>query len=305
MSGKPCPQCGEDAPPVCDDASGDHICTNCGVVLVERNIDEGAEWRTFQDDTETEKNAKNRAGTRVNRYLNNGGIETTYIANRALNRANQIVQGDENKALRTMFDIITRIQDDLRFSDAARDTAFDIASVVPRKALRSRTSDACTLIYLACREEDEGRTLKEIASAVTDASIADISRAYLRMEKIIPARMNEALQNEILPEKFLTRFVSRLGLSMDIEKVARVICQEPAIQHKGNKQHAVVALAVLYLVAWMSNIDLSLSTLAPVGNLGENTLQDCINGLRGMIDDYLPKSFKKMRYTKDLPRILK
>ena len=37
--------------PQIDHASGDMVCRDCGLVIADRMIDEGAEWRAFSDGT--------------------------------------------------------------------------------------------------------------------------------------------------------------------------------------------------------------------------------------------------------------
>eukprot|EP00397_Hematodinium_sp_SG-2012_P026454 GEMP01027716.1.p1 GENE.GEMP01027716.1~~GEMP01027716.1.p1 ORF type:complete len:318 (+),score=47.04 GEMP01027716.1:45-998(+) len=304
---EPCPNCGEDAPPISDQASGDLICTNCGAVMQDHNIDDGAEWRIFDDTTEAEKASKNRAGTKVNPYLTNGGIESTRTGDRALDRVCALSNGNDNRVLRTVFDRIKRIQDDLNFSEAALHVSYELAASLEKlksRALRLRAADHAALVYLACRQEDEGRSFREIAAVVSDATAQDIGKAYLRIEKLLPRAVQRALKTEVLPETFLPRFCNRMGLSMEVEKAARQVCQAPSVVNAGSRQYAAVALAALYLIAWMSNIDLPVGQVASIAKITESSLLDCINHLRPLISEVLPSNFKKLRIIKDLPRAL-
>ena len=53
---------------------GDMICTECGLVVADRVIDVGSEWRTFSNDTESKDMC--RVGDVENRLLSGSDLTT-------------------------------------------------------------------------------------------------------------------------------------------------------------------------------------------------------------------------------------
>lgn len=67
-----------DAPLIDDYSAGDMICSECGLVVVDRCIDVGAEWRTFSNDSSGKSgNEASRCGSAQNPLLNGGNLYTT------------------------------------------------------------------------------------------------------------------------------------------------------------------------------------------------------------------------------------
>jgi len=296
---RPCPECGDDDAPVWDQDSGDLICSNCGVVVQGQCIDDTQEWRIFADTSEKEKQEKNRAGAIMNPFLNNGGMTST-IGNRALNRVNRLVQGQENRTLKASFAGLREIQETLHSSIAALNCAFEIASALEqRRQLRVKQSDLAAIIYIACRQEDEGRSMKEIASALTGVAAKDIGRAFLRFEKYLPKTVQMGLKDEALPENFLPRFCNKLLLAVELENVMRQVCSSQVVGNAQNqRQPAAVAAGCIYLVAYLAGVDLSISKIAGVSKVTEATIADAVKAIRPLIHHVLPPSFRIQRELK-------
>ncbi|TNN69842.1 Transcription initiation factor IIB [Liparis tanakae] len=121
-----------------DYRAGDMICPECGLVVGDRVIDVGSEWRTFSN----EKALKDpsRVGDAQNPLLNGGDLTTMISKDRTNNLFKQVY---EQKSLKG------------RANDA-------IAS-------------AC--LYIACRQEGVPRTFKEIC-AVSRISKKEIGRCF-------------------------------------------------------------------------------------------------------------------------------
>ncbi|CAF4316500.1 unnamed protein product, partial [Adineta steineri] len=57
-----------------DYRAGDMICSACGLVVGDRMIDVGSEWRTFSNDSDTKD--MSRVGAAANPLFNNDNLET-------------------------------------------------------------------------------------------------------------------------------------------------------------------------------------------------------------------------------------
>lgn len=115
MSDTYCPDCKKNTEVVCDHAAGDTVCSECGLVLEARSIDETSEWRTFADDSGDHD--PNRVGGPVNPLLGDAALST--VISRATNGANvdmsltrlQNRGGDPDRALVLAFKTISSMAD--------------------------------------------------------------------------------------------------------------------------------------------------------------------------------------------------
>ena len=67
-----CPECGNENL-ISDDSRGEIICDCCGLVLIQRIIDSGPEWRAFSSE---EANRKVRVGAPTTLTLHDKGLST-------------------------------------------------------------------------------------------------------------------------------------------------------------------------------------------------------------------------------------
>ncbi|XP_031107419.1 transcription initiation factor IIB-2-like [Ipomoea triloba] len=74
MADSYCSDCKKNTEVVFDHAAGDTVCSECGLVLESRSIDETSEWRTFADDSGDHD--PNRVGGPVNPLLGDLGLST-------------------------------------------------------------------------------------------------------------------------------------------------------------------------------------------------------------------------------------
>lgn len=115
MSDNFCTDCKRHTEVVLDHAAGDTVCSECGLVLESRSIDETSEWRTFADDSGS--NDPNRVGVPVNPLLSDG-VLSTFISP-GLNGPNGDASlarlknrgGDPHRAIVVAFKSITNMAD--------------------------------------------------------------------------------------------------------------------------------------------------------------------------------------------------
>ena len=74
MDSEMCPECRKYTELVSDRAAGDLVCSECGLVLASRTVDETSEWRTFSN--EAAGNDPERVGGPDNPHLTGGGLGT-------------------------------------------------------------------------------------------------------------------------------------------------------------------------------------------------------------------------------------
>lgn len=100
---------------VSDHAAGDTVCSECGLVLESRSIDESSEWRIFADDSGDHD--PNRVGGPVNPLLADAALST--VISRGPNGSNgdgslsrlQNRGGDPERAIVLAFKAISNMAD--------------------------------------------------------------------------------------------------------------------------------------------------------------------------------------------------
>ncbi|KAK1031779.1 transcription initiation factor IIB, partial [Friedmanniomyces endolithicus] len=72
-----CKDCKEDPPELYEDhSSGDLMCANCGLVMMQRTVDMSSEWRTFSNDDQGNDDPS-RVGDGPNSLLNGAQLNTS------------------------------------------------------------------------------------------------------------------------------------------------------------------------------------------------------------------------------------
>ncbi|KAA0199169.1 hypothetical protein HAZT_HAZT005008 [Hyalella azteca] len=177
-----CPQ-HPDALLIEDHRAGDQICSECGLVVGDRVIDVGSEWRTFNN--EKANGDPSRVGGPENPLLNGSDLSTMIgpaisgssgptnerdqaQPSQSINGRyhNRRVLSSSDRALIAAFKEISLMSEKINLSKAIVDRAnFLFKQVNDGKNLKGRSNDAIAsaCLYIACRQEGVPRTFKVIA----------------------------------------------------------------------------------------------------------------------------------------------
>ena len=168
---------------VTDTESGEIICRNCGMVMLDNVQDTRAEWRSFS--TDEVNNTRSRTGMPTSLARHDKGLATI------IGRANKDASGQlldtamrttmerlrtwdfrtqahtsTDRNLRQAFSELDRLKDKLGLPDSVIEkTAYIYRKVQERGLVRGRTisSVLAAAAYIACREMGMSRTLDDIA----------------------------------------------------------------------------------------------------------------------------------------------
>lgn len=183
-----CNYCPDTVQIIEDFQAGDMICSGCGLVIVDRVIDVGAEWRTFSNDTMLNKS---RVGAEEN-LLYDGMDLSTMIGQTGTSSAIVYTESGErkyrnkkflNSSQRSMvsgFKEISEMAEKLNTTRPVIECGQAIFKKIQTKhALRGRSNEsiAAACLYLAYRKNSVPRTFKEIC-AVAKANKRDIGKCY-------------------------------------------------------------------------------------------------------------------------------
>ena len=280
---------------VCPECSGqlkhegaETVCTECGLVVEENEIDRGPEWRAFDA---SERDEKSRVGAPTTKMMHDDGLSTNIgwqdkdaygnsLSTRQRKRMQRLRTWNERfrtrdhkeRNLKQALGEIERMSSALGLPQSVRETA----SMIYRQALkndmlpgRSIEGIATASLHAAARMERIPRSVDEI-TAVSRVDEAEFKRAY--------RYINRELQLEIQPpdpNEYLPRFASDLDIDEETEHRARELLEtgKRANLHSG-KSPVGLAAAAIYAAAQLTSDTLTQSEVAKVTDVSEVTIRN-------------------------------
>lgn len=276
-------------PLVEDYRAGDTVCPECGLVVGNRVIDVGSEWRTFSDDTGDDPS---RVGAAENPLLS--GDLTTSIQftgeNYDMQRwQNRIGPSGSDRALVQAFSEIRLMSDRLNASQAIIDRANTLfKKMTDTKALRGRSTEAncAACLYIACSQEGAARTFKEIC-AVCTVSKKQIGKSF----KLILRALNTSV-DIIKTGDFMSRFCSNLELSHKAQLVATHVARQSVdLDIVTGRVPVTVAAAAIHLTCLALGIEKSAKEIGDVAGVAEATIKSTIRTMIPAKDKLFPPDF--------------
>jgi len=256
------------------------VCTDCGLVVAEDNIDRGPEWRSFAD----EETNRERTGAPLTRSRHDRGLSTEIGRSTRLkgrkrrqmarlrrqhNRTKIGSKAERNKVYG--FTEIRRLVSALGLSETIRDRACVLfESAQDEDLLRGRSLEgfAAATVYATCRTAEVSRTVEEVL-ADARASREELWAAYdaLNRELGLPT-------GPIDPREYLARFASDLDVPQAVELRARGLADRAHEEGLvSGRNPAGVAAACLYTAATERSYPLTQQEAADAAGVTPVTLR--------------------------------
>ncbi|KNA07997.1 hypothetical protein SOVF_166500 [Spinacia oleracea] len=304
-----CSDCKKHTEVVFDHSAGDTVCSECGLVLESHSIDETSEWRTFAN--ESNDNDPVRVGGPTNPLLSDGGLSTViskpngttgdYLSSslgRWQNRGS-----NPDRGLILAFKTIATMADRLGLVSTIKDRASEIyKKVEDQKSSRGRNQDAilAACLYIACRQEDKPRTVKEICSVANGATKKEIGRAKEYIVKQLEVEMGQAVDmGTIHAGDFLRRFCSNLGMNNQAMKAAQEAVQKSE-EIDIRRSPISIAAAVIYIITQLSEEKKPLRDISLATGVAEGTIRNAYKDLYPHISKIIPIWYAKEEDLKNL-----
>ncbi|XP_059665328.1 transcription initiation factor IIB-like [Cornus florida] len=297
-----CPDCKRNTEVVCDHSAGDTVCSECGLVLEAHSIDETSEWRTFAN--ESGDNDPVRVGGPTNPLLADGGLSTVIskpngatgdFLSSSLGRW-QNRGSSADRSLVNAFKAIATMSDRLGLVATIKDRANEIyKKVEDQKPLRGRNQEAilAACLYIACRQEDKPRTVKEICSIANGATKKEIGRAKEFIVKQLEVEMGQSMEmGTIHAGDFLRRFCSHLGMTNQAVKAAQEAVQKSE-ELDIRRSPISVAAAVIYIVTQLSDDKKLLKDISLATGVAEGTIRNSYKDLHPYASRLIPSWYAK------------
>ncbi|MFB6251797.1 MAG: transcription initiation factor IIB family protein [Halobellus sp.] len=281
-----CPECS--GPLISDEARGETVCSDCGLVVDENSIDRGPEWRAFDS---AERDRKSRVGAPTTNLMHDKGLSTNIgwqnkdaYGNSLSSRQREQMQrlrtwnerfrtrDSKERNLKQALGEIDRMASALGLPENVRETA----SVIYRRALdedllpgRSIEGVATASLYAAARQAGTPRSLDEI-ERVSRVDKMELTRTYRYVVRELKLEVEPAD-----PEQYVPRFASDLDLSDEAERTARELLRKAkrAAIHSG-KSPVGLAAAAVYAAALLTNEKVTQSEVSEVADVSEVTIRN-------------------------------
>ncbi|MFX0055365.1 MAG: transcription initiation factor IIB [Promethearchaeota archaeon] len=271
-----------------DYARGESVCTSCGLVASDRNVDRGPEWRAF---TSEERDAKARTGAPMRLSIADKGLSTIIdwrnkdASGRALTTNTRAaiyrmrkwhirsrVHSSFHRNLGFAMSEMERLSSQLGIPRDARETsALIYRKALAKRLVRGRSIDSVVAasIYLACRIHRIPRRLDEI---VTEAKTnrKQISQAVRLVLSKVNVEVPLASAKDLIP-----RLSSDLGLEgRTIRKATEIIQRAKEGRITVGKDPGGIAGAALYIAGILEEDRRTQREIAKVSHVTEVTIRN-------------------------------
>ena len=282
-----CTECGS-TELILDHESGEFVCKECGFVISSTLLDRGPEWRAF-DAEQMEK--RPRVGAPLNWTMHDKGLSTIIDWSgrdvygkklKPMQRAQVYrmrkwhrrskVSGSTDRNLIFALSELTKVSYKLNLPKNVVETAATVYRRVVRQGLirgRSIQGVAAASIYMACRQCNVIRTLEEVAKA------AHISKKEGGRNYRFLLRKMRTKVPQVDPRNYVSKFVSRLDLSGDTERIAMKILEMASeMRLTGGRGPGGIAAAATYIASQLTGDRRTQGEIARGANVTEVTIRN-------------------------------
>jgi transcription initiation factor TFIIB len=280
---------------VTDSTGSELCCSDCGLVVKERIVDQGPEWRSFSADGE--KGDRSRTGIPTSIAMHDMGLATVMgamnrdAAGRSLpgsmkstvermrtwDRRSQVHESTDRN-LRQAFSELRRFSDKLTVSEAVTEkAAYFYRKALERNLVRGRSITAmmAASLYAACRDGEIPRTLKDVA-AVSNIKKKDLARSYRLLHREMDFRMPVADAS-----RCVSVIASRAKMAEKTQRRAReILLKAKQMGLSAGKDPMGLAASALYVACTLEGEQKTQKDVAEAARVTEVTIRNRYKGLR-------------------------
>ncbi len=288
-----CPRCGKSRM-VIDGTGSELYCSDCGLVVKEKIMDTGPEWRSFSGD---EKGDRSRSGSPTSIAIHDMGLATmiggankdasgrslsgsmksTVERLRTWDRRSQAHESADRN-LRQAFGELRRFSDKLTVSEAVTEkAAYFYRKALERNLVRGRSITAiiAASLYAACRDAQVPRTLKDVA-AVSNVKKKDLARSYRLLHKEMDFRMPVTDAG-----RCVSMIASRAKMPESTQRRAReILLRARQVGISAGKDPMGLAASALYVACTLEGTEKTQKDVAEAAGVTEVTIRNRYKGLR-------------------------
>jgi len=284
---KVCPECGSNKL-FRDYSRGELLCESCGLVIDEKQIDQGPEWTAYDSE---ERDRLSRTGAPRSYTSQSINLTTVIPSSNRDSRGNAIPPREMEKfyrmrklqhhsghsrpgerSLPDTLRALDRVSSLLELPRTIREEAgFICKKALEKGFLRGRSIDAlvAAAVYASCRINGVPRTLEELSS-ITAMQKKVVAKAYGALARSLQLRVPPSK-----PADYISRFCSELGLGTSVETEARRILKEiDDIDGSLSLSPIGTSAAAIYLASLACGERRPQKAIAKVAGVSEVTLRN-------------------------------
>ena len=295
-----------------DYRAGDMVCPLCGVVVGDRVVDVGTEWRTFSGDQGLRD--RSRVGAAMNHLLDGrelttvmdtSGSSTNQFASWAMNAA---ATGSTDRGLLNGMREISSMADRISLPKVIVDQAQALfKQVQEEKLIRGRSYDAvaAACLFIACRQEDVPRSFKEICR-ISRYTKKEIGRCFKHLTRVLPqfsqpgTKTTTSCHNS--PDKFMSRYCSNLELPRSVQKLATHIAQSiQRLDIARGRVYLSIYTAAIFLACLATNEKRTVKEIHEAVGVAEGTIRQTYRIVYPYRKELFPEDYEGMKSVEDIP----
>ena len=298
---KKCPECGS-INLFWNKDKGEVICKSCGLVVEDKMVDFGQEWREFDSDDGA---TKRRTGAPMTYTQYDQGLGTEVgqksdlygLGNKMRNKFFRLrkwqyrISTAIERNLKLALTELKRVSSYLKLPKSVEEESARIYTLAVQRGLvrgRSMESVVAGALYAACRRHGVPRTLDELSEA-SGIDKKEIGRTYRFVTrelgiKILPSN----------PADYIARFSSSLKTSPETQsKAVEILELAQKYELTSGRGPTGIAAAALYVAALIHNEKRTQREVADVAGVTEVTIRNRYKELLEELD--LDKEIKKIK----------
>ena len=303
---KKCPECGSINLFVNRD-KGEVICKDCGLVVEDRMVDHGQEWRDFDSESGGASDRR-RTGSALTYTQYDQGLGTEVgqksdllsLGAKDRNKFYRLrkwqyrISTAIERNLKLALGELKRVSSYLKLPRAVEEEAARIYTLAVQRGLvrgRSMESVVAGALYAACRRHEVPRTLDELSEA-SSIEKKEIGRTYRFVTRelgisILPSN----------PADYIARFATSLKLEPETQtKAVEILERAQKVELTSGRGPTGIAAAALYVSALLHGEKRTQREVADVAGVTEVTIR---NRYKELLDRlHLEKELKKIKKKK-------
>ena len=295
---KKCPECGSKNLLI-DKEHGELVCKKCGLVIEEKMVDFGQEWREFESDQE--KRRRTGAPMTYTRYDRGLGTDIGQrgdifqLEGKGVNKFLRLrkwqyrISTAIERNLKLALAELKRVASFLKLPKAVEEEAAKIYTLAVQRGLvrgRSMESVVAGALYAACRRHEIPRTLDELSEA-SGIEKKEVGRTYRFITRELGIRILPSN-----PVDYIPRFASALKLSAETQsKSVEILEMAEAADLTSGRGPTGIAAASLYVAALTNDEKRTQREVADVAGVTEVTIRNRYKELFNKLN--LKDKFKK------------
>lgn len=294
-----CPYCNTENSIITDFTAGEIVCSNCGVVIEDKVIDETLEIRKFSSENGTSSPDNNRVGGPSNQYLDEVTLSTKIFVKNNNNaiakyKYRSFESGNRSilRGLEKIEELGTKLELLLSIVDKSKDV---YKNVIENKKLKGRSLDGiiAAIFYHVCRQCNSNRSMQDIINRL-NIDKKEFVRCFKSIEPLIKKSDDKGnVDNTIgLTTVFCNKLEFEGKFRSACESVTRFVCEQEILA--GKNPNTVAAACILYTSMLLKSKDIDKAVISKVSNMTAPTINNALNEIIKKKDEITPLEFKHL-----------